>query len=85
MRFLQMLFMNLLMLYNMKITYSAEETAENGDKMVTYVLEYMIHQNDGTFRRDVDSDASRPQRVTLRITPLGEIKIERIVTVYAKK
>ncbi len=72
------------MLYNMKITYSTAETAENGDKLVTYILEYMIYQNDGTFRRDIDSDASRPQHVTLRVPPNGDIRIERIVTKYAK-
>jgi len=70
------------MLYNMKITYSMVETADNGDKLVTYILEYMIYQNDGTFRTDVGSDASRPQHVTLRVGADGTILIEKIVTIY---
>ena len=60
------------------------ETDENGDKLVTYILEYMIYQNDGTFRRDVGSDAIRPQHVTLRVSPSGDMHIEKIVTIYAK-
>ena len=73
------------MLHNMNITYRSEEKDKNGEKLVTYLVEYMIHRNDGTFRRDVDSDASRPQYITLRVGADGTIKIERIVTVYAKK
>ncbi|MBR3894468.1 MAG: hypothetical protein IKJ35_04905 [Clostridia bacterium] len=70
------------MLYNMKITYSEFETADNGDKLMTYILEYMIFQNDGTFRKDVGSDGSRPQYVTLRVGTDGTILIEKIVTKY---
>ena len=73
------------MLHNMKITYQSEEKEESGERLVTYLVEYMIHRNDGTFRRDVDSDASRPQYVTLRVGVDGTVKVERIVTVYAKK
>lgn len=64
------------MLHNIKIYYYEREAAD----LITYRLDYMIHRNDGTFRRDVASDASRYQLITLRISPNGEISIERLVT-----
>jgi hypothetical protein len=69
------------MIYGTKITYVTEET-DGADKLRVYRLEYMIFQNDGTFRRDITSDASRPQNVLLRITPDGRISIENITTIY---
>lgn len=69
------------MLYNIRLRYDTEENGEDGSKLVTYRLEYMIHRNDGTFRRDVGSDASRAQFVTLRISAQGDILIEKLVTV----
>ena len=49
---------------------------------MTYLLEYMIFQNDGTVHDDVDSDASLPRYVTLRVDREGKILIEKIVTKY---
>ena len=72
------------MLYNMEITYQSSESGESGDKLVTYLLEYMIYRNDGTFRRDIDSGASRPQYITLRVSADGSILIEKSITVYTK-
>ena len=72
------------MLYNMKIIYQSSEDGENGSKLLTYRLDYMIYRNDGTFRRDVGSDAIRPQFVTLRVTADGNIKIERLLTQLAQ-
>ena len=69
------------MLYRIVITYQSTEE-EAGDKLITYRLDYMIFENDGTFRRDIESDASRPQIVTLRVTPNGEIAIEKLITNY---
>ena len=68
------------MLYEMEIVYQGSEAQPEGEKLVSYRLDYKIHRNDGTFRRDVESDASRPQTVTLRISADGEIAIERLVT-----
>jgi len=51
-------------LYDIKITKESEEkiTTENGD-CVRYRIkvEYKIHENNGTYRNNIESDASRPQ------------------------
>ena len=55
-------------LYNIKITrMSEEDVSENGQNYTKYefILEYMIHQNNGTFRTDIGSDASKKQYITL--------------------
>lgn len=69
------------MLYQCKITYIDDGT-DGADKLMVYRLEYMIFRNDGSFRRDIASDASRPQNVLLRVTPDGRISIENISTIY---
>ncbi len=63
-------------LYNIKITYaSATSTVVDGYTHVSYDywLEYMIRQNNGTFRSDMDSDCIRKEyvRVTERRNELG--------------
>ena len=72
------------MLYNINIRFMSE-SKEGNERLITYRVEYMIHQNNGTFRRDVGSDASRPQDITVRVGANGEILIERIVTYYSNK
>ena len=67
------------MLYDIQIRYN-QETAEGADKLVTYALSYKIYRNDGSFRRDIGSDSSRTQLITLRVTAAGEISIEKLVT-----
>lgn len=67
------------MVYGAKITYQSRGNDESG-VWVQYKIEYMIHRNDGSFRRDIRSNESRPQYVTLRIEP--EILIEKLVTYY---
>lgn len=67
------------MLYGARITFFSRSNDEKGI-IVTYRLEYMIHRNDGTFRRDIRSNESRPQYVTLRIEP--EIRMEKLITHY---
>ena len=48
---------------------------------VTYRVDYMIRKNNGTFRRDVGSDAIRPQYVVLLVSPDGsDIAIENVYT-----
>lgn len=64
------------MLYNIKIHFYMRESAN----LVTYRLDYMIYRNDGTFRRDMGSDVSRYQLITLRIADNGEISIEKLRT-----
>lgn len=69
------------MLYNMCIYYCGTESAEDGFQRVTYRLDYMIRKNNGTFRRDVGSDAIRPEYVVLLVSPdQTEIVIEQIYT-----
>lgn len=61
------------MIYDIRIQpYYSEETGEN-----TYLVEYRILKNNGTFRRDIGSKVSRPQLYTLKETE-GEYLIETI-------
>ena len=70
------------MLYDMEIIYQGGEEAGAGEKLISYRISYRIHRNDGSFRRDIDSDASRDQTITLRVNAEGDITIERLVTHY---
>ena len=72
------------MLHEIKIRFLSE-SKQGEERLITYRLEYMIHRNDGTFRRDVGSDASRPQDITVRVGTDGKILIERLVTIYSKQ
>lgn len=72
------------MLYNMVIYFESTEKQDGGDTLATYRLEYMIYQNNGSFHKDVGSDAILPRHVTVRIGADGTLAIERIVTVYTK-
>ena len=72
------------MLYDIKITYYSTEEGKNGSKLISYRLEYMIFENNGTFRRDIGSDMSRPQIVTLRVEKDGSMAIEKLITVFIK-
>jgi hypothetical protein len=61
------------MIYNIRIApYYSEETGEN-----TYLVEYRILKNNGTFRNDIGSKVSRPMLYTLRDVG-GEYFIESI-------
>lgn len=67
-------------LYNITITLqSSEEVSEEGKTYTreTFVLEYMIYQNNGTFRTDVGSDAIRKQAVVVTDRE-GEMLIDTI-------
>mgnify|MGYP006919065178 FL=1 len=48
------------MIYRVEITKVGTEAGRT-----TYRLEYMIYRNNGTYRRDVGSDAVRPEYLTL--------------------
>lgn len=55
-------------LYNIMITkLSVEELTENNETWTQYefALEYMIRHNNGTLRLDIESDACRPQYITV--------------------
>ncbi len=68
-------------LYNIKITSMSEnEVSENGKNYTKYdfVLEYMIYQNNGTFRTDIGSNASKKQYITLT-DRTGELLISEIM------
>lgn len=62
------------MVYEMRVT-RIKETEESGALRVTYRLEYRIHQNNGTYRRDVGSDAMRPEYLTLTKDKNGDFCI----------
>ncbi|HBF15893.1 MAG TPA: hypothetical protein DDW30_09515 [Clostridiales bacterium] len=62
------------MVYDMKVT-RVGETEESGDLRVTYRLEYRIQRNNGTYRRDVGSDAMRPEYLTLTKDENGDFRI----------
>lgn len=67
-------------LYNIKITrLSEEDVSENGNNYTKYefALEYMIRHNNSTFRRDIGSDASKIQYITLT-DRTGELLIEEV-------
>ena len=68
------------MVYGTVITYQKEQT-DGDSKLITYKLEYMIFENDGSFRRDILSDASRPQRIVLRVAPDGSVSIADLATI----
>ncbi|MGI6166539.1 MAG: hypothetical protein ACOYIA_00135 [Eubacteriales bacterium] len=59
-------------LYNIMIT----KMSETGDGYL-FTLEYMIRYNNGTFRTDIGSDASRKQYITLS-NKTGKLLIEKI-------
>ena len=72
------------MLYNITVTFYSTEKQDDGSVLTSYKLEYMIYENNGTYRRDIGSDMSRPQLVTLRIEKDGTIAIEKLITIFIK-
>ena len=70
-------------LYNITITLQTrEEVNEEGQSYnrEIYVVEYMIRQNNGTFRTDVGSDAIRKQLVVVTDRE-GEMRIDTVSSV----
>ena len=68
------------MIYDARIVYYSTEGLEDGSRLVTYRMEYKIYQNNGTYRRDVGSDAVKPEYLVLRVSSdETEIKIENIL------
>ncbi len=67
------------MIYASEICYEGSVN-DGGDKLYTYRLEYKIHRNDGTLRRDVGSDGMRPQWAVVRVRNDGGISIDSLTT-----
>ena len=68
-------------LYNILLCeIEREEVTQNGisHTVYTYSVEYMIRRNNGTFRRDIGSDAVRPQYLIIS-DQKGEMKIDNIL------
>ena len=68
------------MIYESVICYEGYTTDET-DRLIVYRLEYKIHRNDGTLRRDVGSDGMIPQWAVVRVTDSGEISIDALTAV----
>ncbi len=68
------------MLYNITVYAYQTQTNADGSKTVTYRLDYMIYRNDGSFRRDIGSDAIRSQYLVLQCDQNGTIKIRDLVS-----
>lgn len=70
-------------LYNIKITKVSETIETAGTSEYVYTLEYMIRQNNGTFRTDMGSDASRIQYITINDAS-GKLLIANLSNVVIK-
>lgn len=68
------------MLYNITVYLYQTQTNADGSKSVTYRLDYMIYRNDGSFRRDIGSDAIRSQYLVLNCNADGTIRIGDLVS-----
>ena len=66
------------MIYDSYIYYHSSQGQEDGSRLITYRLEYKIYRNDGSYRQDVGSDASKPEYLVLRVSG-DEIRIENIL------
>ncbi len=69
-------------LYEINIEKLSEEGGEDTDgeyKIHLYRMSYMIMKNDGTFRRDMGSDALKPQDLTI-FEQEGEFEIRAVHT-----
>ncbi len=70
-------------LYNIKITKVSETTGTGAGDIYIYMLEYMIHKNNGTFRTDMGSDASRTQYITIT-NKRGKLLIDAVNVVVIR-
>lgn len=69
--------------YDILITKESVEQINRDGKFYTeyvVIVEYKIHENNGTFRRDVESDVSRPQYFVIN-NSTGEYKVMEIAYV----
>lgn len=73
------------MLKDIDLTLYSIEHLSDGDRLVTYRLEYDIYRNNGTYRNDCAPEKESPEFLVLRVTRSGEISIERRVFYREKK
>lgn len=71
------------MIYNINVEQLTESYNEDGSTTWTFNVAYMIYRNDGTFRNDVESDASKKLYYRLIGDKDGNVKIDYIT--YYKK
>ena len=73
--------------YDIMLTYQSSEQKTDKSGIVytehVYKFEYKIMKNDGVFRRDLESDAIRPQFVTIS-EYFDEIYISNVISNYRK-
>ena len=66
------------MIYDIEVEQLTEKTNSNGTTEWTFNVSYKIHKNDGTFRNDIPSDASKLLYYRLIADKNGEVKIDYI-------
>ena len=69
--------------YAKELKYLYDEKIDDNTFSITYSLDYNIMKNDGSFRRDIGSDMSRTQYITLYYTA-EDAWIEEVKTEYRK-
>lgn len=71
------------MIYNINVEQLSETFADDGSTTWTFNVSYMIYRNDGTFRNDIGSDASKKLYYELVSDKDGNVKVNYIT--YYKK
>ncbi len=69
--------------YARELKYLYDSKIDDSTFSITYSLDYNIMKNDGSFRRDIGSDMSRTQYITLYYTA-DDAWIEEVKTEYRK-
>ncbi|MBR6514440.1 MAG: hypothetical protein IKT46_06375 [Clostridia bacterium] len=69
--------------YHKEVKYRSSGEVDDKTSYITYSLDYNIMKNDGSFRRDIGSDMSRTQYVTVYYTE-DDIWIESVESEYRK-
>ncbi len=69
--------------YAKELVYLSDGKIDDDTFYITYSLDYNIMKNDGSFRRDIGSDMSRTQYITLYYTE-DEAWIEEVKSEYRK-
>jgi len=65
------------MIYEAAICYERQGT-DAQDRLILYRLEYKLHRNDGSLRRDVGSDGMKPLWAVVRVTPDGVCSLDSL-------
>lgn len=70
-------------IYDISLRLLNEAELDEDTDIINYELSYKIMRNDGTFRRDIGSDMSRTQYLTVTVT-IDDIYISGLTSVFAK-